>query len=218
MKTLRSIFHFLLHFVLYLTVGGFLLTSLLRVGMLLYARPRTFLAEDSPSAPVALVLGAGLNKDGTPGVVLRDRVAKAADLYFGGKVEKILMSGDNSTEYYNEPGAMKEYALSLNIPEENIILDYAGRRTYDSCYRAKAIFDVDQLVVVTQAYHLPRALFLCNSFDIKASGVPADESDYRLRSYSFWWFREILASLVAFWDVYVAHPELILGEPEPIFP
>ena len=107
MKTLRSIFHFLLHFVLYLTVGGFLLTSLLRVGMLLYARPRTFLAENSPSVPVALVLGAGLNKDGTPGVVLRDRVAKAADLYFSGKVEKILMSGDNSTEYYNEPGAMK---------------------------------------------------------------------------------------------------------------
>jgi SanA protein len=218
MKTFRNILQVIFHLILYLAVGGFLITSLLRVGMLLYARPHTFLVENSPEAPVALVLGAGLNRDGSPGIVLRDRVSKAADLYFSGKVEKLLMSGDNSTEYYNEPGAMKEYALSLNIPEEDIIIDYAGRRTYDSCYRANAIFDVNHLVVVTQAYHLPRALFLCNSFDITASGVPADESEYHLRSYSFWWFREVLASLYAYWDVYIAHPQPILGEPEPIFP
>lgn len=218
MKTLRKVLQTLFKLVLYLILTGFLLTSLLRIGMLLFAKPRTYLVENSPQAPVALVLGAGLNRDGSPGVVLRDRVSKAADLYFSGKVEKILMSGDNSTEYYNEPGAMKEYAISLNVPETDIILDYAGRRTYDSCYRAKAIFDVNQLVVVTQAYHLPRALFLCNSFDITASGVPADESEYHLRSYTFWWTREILASLYAYWDVYIAHPQPILGEPEPIFP
>ncbi len=85
----------------------------LRVGMLIFAWPRTKIVEDSRAAPVALVLGAGLNRDGTAGVVLQDRVETAADLYFAGKVEKLLMSGDNSTIYYNEPIAMLEYAISL---------------------------------------------------------------------------------------------------------
>lgn len=186
--------------------------------MLVYSRPKTYLVETVSSARVALVLGAGLNRDGTPGVVLQDRVSKAAELYFSGKVEKLLMSGDNTSLHYNEPAAMQEFAISIGVPEEDIILDYAGRRTYDSCYRAQAIFGVDKMIVVTQAYHLPRALFLCNAFDIEADGVPADDANYRLRFYTFWWTREIFASLNAYWDVLIAHPEPILGEPEPIFP
>jgi SanA protein len=97
------------------------------------------------------------------------------------------------------------------------VLDFAGRRTYDSCYRAKAIFGLDELIVVTQAFHLPRALFLCNAFDIQAAGVVADDANYRLRSYTYWWVREIFATLKAYWDVWVAHPVPILGDPEPIF-
>jgi SanA protein len=145
-------------------------------------------------------------------------VATATELYFAGKVEKLLMSGDNSTIYYDEPGAMHDYAISLGVPEEDIVLDFAGRRTYDSCYRAKEIFGVDDLIVVTQAFHLPRALFLCNAFDIEATGVPADDANYRLRNYTYWWFREILATLKAYWDVAIEHPTPILGDPEPIFP
>lgn len=215
---LKKFSRFLFHSLVYITLGIFLLTGLLRVGMLLYAAPKTFLVEEVPQVRVALVLGAGLNRDGSAGIVLQDRVEKAAELYFAGKVEKLLMSGDNSTEYYDEPSAMREHALSLGVPDEDIVLDFAGRRTYDSCYRSKEIFGVTELIVVTQAFHLPRAIFLCNAFDIDVTGVPADDDNYRLRSYTYWWSREILASAYAYWDVLIAHPTPILGDPEPIFP
>jgi len=218
MRTVQRIIQILFHALLYFTLAVFFLTGLLRVGILIFANASTYLLEDSPDAPVALVLGAGLNRDGTPGLVLRDRVRTAAELYQLGKVEKILMSGDNSTEYYDEPGAMKEFALSLGIPEEDIVLDFAGRRTYDSCFRAEAIFDLDQVLVITQAYHLPRAVFLCRSFDLDAYGVPADEAYYRRSNYTFWWFREVLATVKAYWDVFISQPIPILGEPEPIVP
>jgi SanA protein len=97
-------------------------------------------------APVAIVFGAGLTRSGEPTPVLRDRVQTAADLYFAGKVEKLLMSGDNRTLDYNEPGAMRDYAIGLGVPEEDIILDYAGRRTYDTCYRARHILDRKSVV------------------------------------------------------------------------
>ena len=215
---LKKISKILFHSLIYIVLASFLLTGLMRTGMLLFATPKTFLPADVPVAPVALVLGAGLNRDGTAGIVLQDRVEKAAELYFAGKVEKLLMSGDNSTQYYDEPGAMREHALSLGVPDEDIVLDFAGRRTYDSCYRAKAIFGVEDLIVVTQAFHLPRAIFLCNAFDIQVTGVPADDANYRLSSYTYWWSREILASVYAYWDVLIAHPTPILGDPEPIFP
>lgn len=218
MNSLQKFSRFVFHFIIYTVIGVFFTIGLLRTGMLIQGRQNTYLPENVPQAPVALVLGAGLNRDGSPGVVLRDRVGTAAELYYAGKVEKLLMSGDNSSPYYNEPGAMQSYALSLGIPQEDIILDYAGRRTYDSCYRAIAIFGVDKLIVVTQSFHLPRALFLCNTFDIDASGVTADDANYNRRSYTFWWVREIIASTVAYWDVFISQPEPILGEPEPIFP
>jgi len=216
MMILKKISRFCIHLIVYIGFGGIFLTGLLRVGMLVFSDSKTYLPEEVPDAPVALVLGAGLNRDGTPGVVLRDRVQTAADLYFAGRVKKLLMSGDNSTDYYNEPGAMLEYALSLGIPEDDIILDYAGRRTYDSCYRAQEIFGVDELIVVTQAFHLPRAVYLCNAFGIDAVGVPADDANYSRSSYTFWWIREVLASIKAYWDVYILHPEPILGDLEPI--
>ena len=218
MTSFRKFTSALFHLIIILVLAGILIPGLLRVGMLVFARSKTHLAADVPDAPVALVLGAGLNRDGTPGVVLQDRVKTAAELYFAGKVEKLLMSGDNSSENYDEPGAMHDFAISLGVPEEDIVLDYAGRRTYDSCYRANAIFGVERLIVVTQAYHLPRALFLCNANGMDADGVPADDAHYRLRYYTFWWVREILASVVAYWDAWIARPLPILGEPEPIFP
>lgn len=218
MTHLKTFFRITTHIILYGLISGFFLVGLVRTGFLFQSRSKTYLPEFVPKAPVALVLGAGLNRDGTPGVVLRDRVETAVDLYFSGTVEKLLMSGDNSSQFYNEPGAMLDYALSLGVPEQDIVLDYAGRRTYDSCYRAQAIFGVEQLIVVTQAFHLPRAIFLCSAFDIDVSGVAADDANYNRRGYVFWWTREIFASTVAVWDVYFAQPEPILGQPEPIFP
>jgi len=176
------------------------------------------LLESQPKAQVALVFGAGLRRDGSPTAILRDRLQSAADLYNHGIVQKLLLSGDNSYLDYNEPGAMREYALALGIPEKDIVLDYAGRRTYDSCYRAKEIFGIKTAILVTQPFHLPRAVFTCRALGIEATGFPAENISYLKRSQLLWNIREIPAMLVAFLDVYVTHPVPILGNKEPIFP
>jgi SanA protein len=150
--------------------------------------------------------------------VLRDRVATAARLYFAGKVEKLLMSGDNRFLDYNEPGAMEGYALDLGVPQEDIVLDYAGRRTYDTCYRARDIFGLDSAILVTQSFHLPRALYVCNQLGLPAVGVPADQREYRESSILYWNLRETVATLVALWEVHISRPIPVLGDPEPIFP
>lgn len=183
-----------------------------------YARRLTFSVESAPARRVAIVFGAGLWRDGRPTPVLHDRVAVAAQLYRAGKVERLLMSGDNRFIYYNEPAAMREAALALGVPDEAIVLDYAGRRTYDTCYRAQHIFGVQEAVLVTQNFHLPRALYTCNMLGLPSIGVPADQRDYRRRSLLYWNLREIPATLVALWEVHITQPLPVLGNPEPIFP
>jgi SanA protein len=184
----------------------------------LSARGRVYTVADVPARRVAIVFGAGLWRDGSPTPILYDRVATAADLYHAGKVEKLLLSGDNRFVDYNEPAAMRELALTLGVPDEDIVLDYAGRRTYDTCYRAKAIFGVTQAILVTQEFHLPRALYLCNQLGLDAVGVNADLRDYRRASVLYWNLRELIATTAAVWDVTVRHPVPVLGDPEPIFP
>ena len=117
---------------------------------------------DTPPLPVAIVFGAGYWPSGRLSDALADRMETAIALYQAGKVNKLLLTGDNRFADYNEPAAMADYALARGVPREDLVLDYAGRRTYDSCYRAQAIFGVEQALLVTQAFHLPRALFTCN--------------------------------------------------------
>lgn len=206
-------------FVLALTLSVLGLSGLLlpRFILLLYSKPRTFSMDTVPPRRVAIVFGAGLWRDGTPTPVLRDRVQTAANLYFAGKVEKLLMSGDNRFVNYNEPEAMRQYALSLGVPDEDIVLDYAGRRTYDTCYRARDIFRIDSAILVTQGFHLPRAIYLCNMLGVDGVGVPADIQYYRKISRAVWTFREVLATIGAINDVMFTKPVPVLGEPEPIF-
>ena len=213
----KKIFNMLIHILFWMGLAALVLMALSRVVTGLYSRAKIYTVDSSPINRVAIVFGAGLQRDGSPSPVLRDRVQAAAQLYFDGKVEKLLLSGDNRFVDYNEPGAMRAYAISLGIPDEDIVLDYAGRRTYDTCYRAKNIFGLTEAILVTQTYHLPRALFICNELGLKSVGVTADLRTYMRSSLIQWNIRELPASLVALWEVWISHPLPVMGDREPIF-
>jgi SanA protein len=213
----KRILIFLWRLLLFIGIFGLLVLILPRVVTTVYSLNRIYREQDAPTSRVAIVFGAGLRRDGTPTPILRDRVETATDLYFSGKVEKILMSGDNRFEYYNEPESMRQYALSLGVPDAAIAMDYAGRRTYDTCYRAKAIFGAREALLVTQKFHLPRALFLCNALGLKSYGIEADNNRYRKISLLIWNIREQIATVGAFIDVYWSNPVPVLGNPEPLF-
>jgi len=206
-----------LRILLIIACVGFFVLGLSRIAIILSTQTKIVEADAAPAKPVVIVPGAGLNPDGTPSAPLRDRVEAAAELYFAGKAQKILMSGDNRFINYNEPESMRQYALVLGVPDEDIVLDYAGRSTYDTCYRAKAIFGVEDALIVTQAYHLPRAVYLCDHLGVKITGIPVEQSRYVRSRYLFWNFREAFASLAAVWDIHIAKPLPVLGDPEPIF-
>lgn len=197
--------------ILFFLIGGF------RVAMLISTEKLIHDIESIENMPVVMVPGAGLQRDGTPSLPLRDRLDAAAQLYWEDKVLKILLTGDNRFENYNEPGAMYNYLISKGIPKDDLVLDYAGRRTYDSCYRAKEIFGQNEIIVVTQPYHLPRATFLCHKLGLKTQGYPVDQSQYIRQRFLFWNFREVFATLAAYWDIYITKPLPVLGDPEPIF-
>jgi vancomycin permeability regulator SanA len=202
-----------------LILGAIGLISLLlpRIITTLYAMNRIYQKENAPDRGTAIVFGAGLRRDGTPTAILRDRVETAASLYLSGRVEKLLMSGDGQMEGYNEPEAMRHFALSLGVPEEAIFLDYAGKRTYDTCYRAKEVFGVQSALLVTQKFHLPRALFLCNALGLDASGVEANNRRFWRGSMLIWNVREQFATVGAFLDVFLSNPYPVLGEPQPLY-
>ncbi len=126
-----------------------------------------------------VVLGCGLKSDGTPSDMLRDRLDRGIELYNAGVADKIIMTGDHGKVDYNEVGTMKNYAIKKGVPDENIFMDHAGFSTYESIYRTAAIFEAKNIVIVTQKYHLHRALHIANSLGIKSYGIDADYHTYR---------------------------------------
>lgn len=185
-----------------------------RYGMHAAAKSRVYTdVEKAPECRVAMVLGATVYPNGQLSICLRDRVNTAIALYKAGKVEKILMSGDNSSIHYDEPTHMAEYAISRGVPAEDVVMDFAGRRTYDSVYRAKHIFGQDKLIVVTQSFHLDRALFLCRAHGIDAWGVSADVENHDNSNPAL---REYPACVSALLDVLILRPKPIMGEEERI--
>lgn len=170
-----------------------------------------------PRQPVAIVFGAGYWPNGALSLILRERLDAAIELYQSGRVTKLLLSGDNPIKDYNEPERMLDYVLTQGIPREDIVLDYAGRRTYDTCYRAQEIFQLSDATLVTQAYHLPRAMETCRTLGLNVVGFAANR--YRHRGYYLFLYRirEVPALWRAWWDLYVARPKPILGDPLPIF-
>ena len=134
------------------------------------------LKEQNPEC--ILILGAQVRADGSPSYMLQDRLDLGIKLYQEGVAPKLLLSGDHGQVQYDEVNAMKEYALQEGVPEEDLFLDHAGFSTYDSVYRAKKVFQVERMVVVTQGYHLYRALYGCEKMGIKAWGAAADQTVY----------------------------------------
>jgi vancomycin permeability regulator SanA len=166
---------------------------------------RILAADQVPPRDVAIVFGAGLRRDGTPTTVLADRVDTAVDLFRDGKVERLLMTG-STREGYDEPAAMAARARSLGVPEAAIMIDSGGVRTYESCARAQQT-GIRSALLVSQRFHLPRALALCGSVGIEAVGVAADRSAYSPRARRIWSLREYPASFVAVFEVLLARRE-----------
>ncbi|MDR3258940.1 MAG: YdcF family protein [Fusobacteriaceae bacterium] len=153
-----------------------------------------------PKAYTAIVLGAHVWRDGRPSLVLRDRLNALVLLYKNNKINKVLLSGDHGQKDYDEVNSMKNYLIQKGIPSDKIFLDHAGFDTYSTMKRAKDIFLIEDAIVVTHDFHLPRAVFLALKNNIKASGFSI-KGNYAKSGYYYYWVRERLASIKAFFDI-----------------
>ncbi|MEU7907239.1 ElyC/SanA/YdcF family protein [Actinoplanes sp. NPDC049118] len=179
------------------------------------ASGHVYSAADVPAAPVALVLGSEVYPDGSPSPFLAARLEIARQLLVTGKVKAILVSGDHMDWGYNEPGAMFRWLIDRGVPSQRVVLDHAGFDTYDSCARAKKVFGVGEAIVVTQSYHIDRAVALCRRLGVDASGIGDDS----VRIYAEPWrkcvIRERGAVVKALTDVVSGRDPVFLGPLEP---
>lgn len=161
-----------------------------------------------------VVLGCQVWDDGTPSAILNDRLTRAIELYNMDVAPKIIMSGDHGRVEYDEVNAMKQYAIEKGVPSEDIFMDHAGFSTYETMYRAKEIFDADKIVVVTQEYHLYRALYIADKLGMEAYGVSSDYATYSgqyMRD-----LREVLARNKDFFKVIFKPEPTFLGDVIPV--
>lgn len=167
--------------------------------------------ENVEYVPVAIVFGAGLTIHNTPSDALMDRLTIAAQLYDRGLIDRLLVSGDNPTQAYNEPEVMKQTLIhDFGIPEDSIFPDYAGRRTYDTCRRARELWGIEKAILVTQGYHLSRAIWTCEALGIESTGISATLQPY-IKEVPFK-IREVGAIYKSFVDLYLLEPDYIGGE------
>lgn len=136
-------------------------------------------AADLENVDCILVLGCGVRDDGSPSDMLHDRLRRSMELYEKGTSTKLLMSGDHGRKGYDEVDAMKAFAVEAGVPSENVFMDHAGFSTYESMYRAKEIFQAKKIVIVSQEYHLYRAIYIAESLGMEAYGVSANYRNYR---------------------------------------
>lgn len=158
---------------------------------------------------VGIVFGGGITLDLKPSDVVQSRLDAAIELYNSGAIDKLLVSGDNRFIDYNEPQAMQDYLLERGVPSYDIQQDNAGRSTYETCERAKKIFQLNEAVLISQNSHLPRAIFLCRSFGVQAYGYPSTNQHLRVSQS----IRELGANVKAVFNVYVLGEKTVLGTP-----
>jgi vancomycin permeability regulator SanA len=167
-----------------------------------------------PATAVGIVFGAGA-PNGQASPMLARRLDLGAQLYRRGKIEVLLVTGDNSRTHYDEPVVMRDYLIGHGVPRDRIVLDYAGFDTWDSCVRAKRIFGVDRAILLTQTFHLPRAITLCRAVGIDAWGVGDDSFRYAGVSTVYSYVRELPAALKAVYDLAARPRPRFLGPREP---
>lgn len=170
--------------------------------------------DNVPSAQVAIILGAYVTPDGQLCDMLKDRVDTGVELYKSRKVKKLLLSGDHGKVRYDEVNNMRKYAESLGVPTEDIFMDHAGFSTYESIYRASEIFKVQSAIIVTQKFHLPRAMYIAKSLGLNATGVVSDRHIYY--GAEVYEYREVPARLKAFVQVNTYAKPTFLGTEIPI--
>jgi SanA protein len=180
-----------------------ILIMLPRAISLLAAMPKFRSIEDVDTHKIAIILAAEVHPNGRPSAILRDRILTGIELYNRGKVNTLVMSGEAP-----ETEIMRNYAVEQGVPAEAIILDNYGWRTYDTCYRAANVYDLNVTIVVTQLFHLPRTLLLCDQMGIDVVGVPARHKVYWPHQTLWWQARETLATVLAFSDLYLWPPEV----------
>ena len=162
-----------------------------------------------------LVLGCAVREDGSPSVMLRDRLRRGIELYQLGVAPKLLMSGDHGRERYDEVDTMKAFAIDAGIPTEDVFMDHAGFSTYESMYRAKEVFQAEKIIIVTQTYHLYRSIFIARSLGLEAYGVDADLVGYGNGFGRE--FREVLARVKDNFSCIFKPEPTYLGEPIPVW-
>ena len=161
----------------------------------------------------AVILGAGI-RDGKPTPMLRDRLLTGIELYKSGAAKKLIMSGDHGSEDYDEVNIMKSYAVEAGVPDSDIFMDHAGFSTYETIYRAREIFEADSIIIVSQKYHLYRALYIAERLGLKAVGVAADLNTYRGQTRRD--LREILARDKDFFKCIIKPKPTYLGDKIPV--
>lgn len=167
-------------FLLFLFLFAVLLAAVINAAMIVKASGRIFTAADvrESGADCILVLGAGVRADGSPSHMLEDRLITGIALYEAGAAPKILMSGDHGSVDYDEVNTMKSFAVEQGVPSDDVFMDHAGFSTYESLIRARDVFSAKRIVIVSQEYHLYRALWLADALGLEAVGVHADRRTY----------------------------------------
>ncbi|MCK4906644.1 MAG: YdcF family protein [Spirochaetes bacterium] len=180
-----------------------------------FSRPFIVTMEKCPQAQAAIVLGAAVWQNKYLSHILQDRMDTAISLYKMGKVKKLLLSGDHGKKYYDEVNNMLRYALQYGIIPKDFFLDHAGFRTYDTMYRARDVFKIKSAIIVTQKFHLARAVYIARKLGIQAIGITADKRLYQ--NISLYKFREFFARLKAYWQAGIIKPKpKFLGKVIPI--
>lgn len=205
----------ILRYSLFICLG--ILVGIVLINVYIHFKSKSYIYSDVDKVPTcytAIVLGAFVSNSGQFSNFLQDRLDKSIELYQNKKVKRFLLSGDHGRTNYDEVNNMKRYLLKRDVDTCDIFLDHAGFDTYNSMVRAKEIFKVTDAVVVTQKFHLTRAVYIARAKGLNAYGVIADKQGYS--SLSLLKVREVLAKLKAFYEVLIDKSPRFLGEPIPI--